>query len=118
MITIILLVVVILGILLFKKGFSNLLTFMLIVIGSMFLLGSLIASGTSSYNFKKFKIQRDSFEQTLKTARENGNPIETAAIVKEVSNWNIELASAKFDNTIFLLDEYIDDRIESLEPIK
>mgnify|MGYP006432849803 CR=1 FL=1 len=32
--------------------------------------------------------------------------------------WNIKLMNRKYNNTIWLLDPYIDDRIKTLEPIK
>ena len=73
---------------------------------------------TVSYNYGLFVAQRNSFEQTLNEARVNGNEYETAAIVKEVALWNQELASYKYDNQTIFFDQYVDDRIELLEPIK
>lgn len=71
-----------------------------------------------TYNYELFVAQRDAFEQTLNDARENGNEYETAAIVKDVAEWNQLLAASKYQNKIAFLDQYIDDRVETLEPIK
>lgn len=90
---------------------------MAIVFGVALFIHSL-AFGLKTYSYEIFVEKRNSFEKTLDNARENGNEYETAAIVKEVSDWNMKLASAKYDNKTFLLDQYIDDRIEDLEPIQ
>tara|TARA_R110000868_G_scaffold76573_5_gene220151 strand:- start:520 stop:888 length:369 start_codon:yes stop_codon:yes gene_type:complete len=82
------------------------------------LLFHLIAFGLVGYNFNQFVAQRDAFELTLNNSREGGNEYEAAAIIKEVATWNIQLAQMKYDNSTLLADQYIDDRVEDLEPIK
>jgi len=72
----------------------------------------------SSYSQNLFVEKRNAFEETLKNARESGNDYETAAIVKDVAQWNVELAENKFYNKTFYIGQYIDDRVEYLEPIK
>ena len=78
----------------------------------------LICILTVSYSYELFVVKRDAFEKTLNDSRKNGNQYETAAIVKEVSEWNTKLAEYKYDNNTLYFDQYIDDRIEDLEPIK
>lgn len=90
----------------------------MILIFGIYLFFHAIAWGLVGYNHDIFVQKRNAFEMTLKNARENGNEYETAAIVKEVAAWNMKLAVDKFDNKTFILDQYVDDRIELLEPIK
>lgn len=55
---------------------------------------------------------------TLNNSRENGNELEVAAIVNNISKWNEELSQTQYENTLFFIDDYIDDRVDSLKPIK
>jgi hypothetical protein len=71
-----------------------------------------------SYGFNKFVTKRQAFVETLDYARKNKSKFELASITREVSEWNQELASSKYDNNVFLLKDYIDDRISTLEPIR
>lgn len=71
-----------------------------------------------SYDYGLFVEKRNAFEQTLITSRANGREYETAAIVKEVAQWNVKLASLKYRNKNFYHSQFIDDRIESLKPIE
>ena len=73
---------------------------------------------TVSYSYELFVVKRDAFEKTLNDSRKNGNQYETAAIVKEVAEWNTKLAEYKYDNNTLYFDQFIDDRIEDLEPIE
>ena len=100
-----------------KWNYELLGTFMCLAFGLLLILHS-FALGIVSYEYELFVQKRNAFEQTLKNARENGNEYETAAIVKEVAQWNVELAEYKYDNKTLYFDQYIDDRIELLEPIK
>ncbi len=84
----------------------------------IFLLIHMISIGLSSYNYHVMVKKRDAFELTLKEARESGNELEAAAIVKEVAEWNVWLANQQYDNTTLFFDPYIDDRIDSLKPIR
>ena len=88
------------------------------VLSGIYLLVHLACIGLSSYDYEMFVVKRNAFSETLKSARENGNEYETAAIVKEVANFNTELASTKYNNKTIFLDQYIDDRFDSLTPIK
>lgn len=87
------------------------------IFGTLLIIQS-FALGLVPYEYGLFVEKRKAFEQTLKNARENGNEYETAAIAKEVAKWNVKLAEYKYDNKTMYFDQYIDDRIESLEPIK
>jgi hypothetical protein len=73
---------------------------------------------TVSYHHELFVVKRDAFENTLKNVRKNGNEYETFAIATEVAKWNTRLAEDKYDNTTWFYDQYIDDRINTLEPIE
>lgn len=118
----ILLALLILGIVVFCKGsyYNNIdiLGFTLILVSSMFLLIHLISVFLVSYEYEIFVEKRNAFEQTLNESRKSTNPYETAAIVKEISEWNKELAERKYDNKTILFDQYIDNRIDDLDYIK
>lgn len=88
------------------------------VISGIWLLIFILMTSLSSYEYEKFVVRRNAFEQTLNECRLNGNQYETAAIVKEVSDWNQQLAENKLDNSSYLMGTYVDDRFEQLKPIK
>lgn len=73
---------------------------------------------TASYRYGYFKAKRDAFEITLIEARKSGNAYETMAITKNVASWNASLAAVKYENTLWFTGQYIDDRVEKLNPIK
>jgi len=121
MITLIILIsVIIVGIYLTKKlDYEHHITVgFIILFFSMALIFHCFYFFMTPYNYEIFLTKRNAFEQTLLESRESGNFYETAAIVKEVAIWNEELAMQKYINSFLLLDQYVDDRIESLEPIK
>ena len=116
---IILAVLIGIGIYLVNKSYDyDMLGGLMCVLFGIYLVVHLFALALVNYEYGMFVEKRNAFEQTLKLSRENGNDYETAAIVKEVAQWNIKLAERKYDNKTFVLDQYIDDRIETLEPIK
>jgi hypothetical protein len=90
---------------------------MCFLFGLLFII-HIFAWGTTSYRYNQFVAQRNAFEQTLQEARKSGNVYETAAIVKEVTQWNVDLAEQKYDNKTFFFSPYVDDRIVLLKPIK
>lgn len=109
------------GIYLMTKDLTEgwlIMTFISTAIIGIWLLGHTISILTASYSYEMFVVKRDAFESTLNNARKNGNEYETAAIVKSVAEWNIYLAMAKYENKTLYFDQFIDDRIEGLEPIK
>ena len=88
------------------------------VIFGLCLIAHSISWGVVGYNYGLFVEKRNAFEQTLIVARENGNEYETATIIKEVARWNVNLAEYKYNNKTLFFGQYIDDRIDTLEPIK
>jgi len=118
-ITIILSALTGLGIYLMIKSYDfEILGAILTTIFGCYLIIHLLIWSLASYDYNIFIEKRNAFELTLKTARENGRELEAAAITKEISEWNQILASSKYSNKIFLLSDYIDDRIETLKPIE
>jgi len=119
MITLIILIVLIAigGYLTTKWDYEGLGIIMCAIFGLWLIMHS-FCWGLVSYEYGLFVEKRNAFEQTLNEARNNGNEYETAAIVKEVAQWNQKLAEYKYDNKTIFFDQYIDDRIELLEPIK
>lgn len=84
----------------------------------LYLIFHIISWSTSSYSYNKWVLERESFVETLKESRDNGRELESVAIIKEVAEWNKSLISNKYDNKTFLLGDYVDDRVETLKPIK
>ena len=72
----------------------------------------------AGYEYNKFVIKRKAFVETLEYARKNESQFELASITRDILEWNNKLASLKYDNNTFLLKDYIDDRVENLEPIQ
>jgi hypothetical protein len=119
MITLIILIVLVaIGGYLTTKWNYEVLGIIMCVIFGLWLIIHSFCWGLVSYEYGLFVEKRNAFEYTLQVARENGNEYETAAIVKEVAQWNVKLAEYKYDNNTLYFDQYIDDRIEFLEPIK
>lgn len=119
MVTLIILIVLIaIGAFLLTKYSYDILGFIMCLLFGFLLCFHCIAYFTVSYNFGLFVEKRNSFEQTLNEVRKSGNEYETAAIIKDISKWNEELAEDKYKNKTIFLDQYIDDRIELLKPIK
>ena len=119
MITLIILIVLVaIGIYLTTTYDYDLLGILITCICGIWLILHISFWASSSYTYRFFVEKRNAFEQTLNVARESGNEYETAAIIKEVTQWNIQLAGYKFNNNTFYIGQYVDDRFELLEPIK
>lgn len=101
-----------------KSDDYDFLGFVICLITGVYLLLHISLWLLSSYGFNKFVTKRQAFMETLDYARKNKNQFELASIIPKVSEWNQELASSKYDNNVFLLKDYIDDRISTLEPIR
>lgn len=91
---------------------------MLLIFGGIFLATHILFISVASYDYEMYVTKRESFTQTLKNSREGDRPLESAAIMKEVTKWNEKLAEDKYKNKTLFLDQYIDDRVENLKPIK
>lgn len=120
MITFIILIpMIIWGIYLFKKSYDyEGLGLLLIIFGVTYLIIHSLAFGLKSYEYELFVVKREAFVESLNYARENKLEYESMAILKEITVWNQELAEAQYDNKTLFLDQYIDDRVETLKPIK
>lgn len=70
------------------------------------------------YDYEIFYSKRVAFEITLNEARAKGSHLEVAAILQDVAKWNEKLAEWQYNNTTLFLDQYIDDRIDDLKPIR
>lgn len=90
----------------------------IVLIAGIYLIYHTLFWSLASYDYNKFVTKRKAFVETLEYARKNENQFELASITREVSEWNQQLASLKYDNNVFLLKDYIDDRVTSLEPIR
>lgn len=112
-------VLFVLGIFIVKKSYNY--DFFGIIISfcsGLYLLIHILIWSLASYEYNKFVAKRNAFVETLEYARKNESQFELASITREVSEWNQQLASLKYDNNVFLLKDYVDDRISSLEPIR
>ena len=90
---------------------------LIIVLSIMFLIVHLPIWLSSSYRYEMHIVERNSFIESLETARINKNNIELASISKDIIEYNKKLAILKYDNNGFL-DCYIDDRIIELKSVK
>jgi len=104
-----------------KKTYNDDLEIVTTIFGSMlglYLLMHILFWSLSSYDFNCMIAKRNAFQSTLNEARKSGYEIELAAISQSIAEWNEDLASKKYSNTVFLLKDYTDDRIINLKPIK
>lgn len=100
----------------YKNG--GLLTIIISMLIGMYLVIHVVLWSIAGYDYGKFVSKRAAFVETLENARRGDHPMEVAAITKEVSEWNEELAERKYNLSIFLLHNYVDKRTNNLEPIK
>jgi uncharacterized protein YneF (UPF0154 family) len=107
------------GIYIFKKSYDyDTLGFIIAVCAEIYLVLHIFFWLLASYEYGVFVAKRQAFVETLNDARKNNNPIELAAITKNVSDWNQQLAVGKYNRTVFMLKDYTDKRVESLQPIR
>lgn len=52
------------------------------------------------------------------TSRKINNNLESAAILKNVMDFNLLLSEMKYNNKTFIIGQYVDDRVDNIEPIK
>jgi len=118
---IVLTVLIVLSVVVIKRTKHDFIEFSLFILAflcTIFLIIHSLSWGFKSFNYEIFATQRDSFELTLKDARERGSEYETATITKEVAQWNTTLATDKYMNNHWFFGQYVDDRIQTLEPIR
>lgn len=88
------------------------------VLGGIFLVVHLIPFIMQSYNYNAFVVKRNSIQQTLDESRKSGSDLERAAILQNVIDFNNSLSNKQYNNSTWLFGAYIDDRIDSIKPIK
>lgn len=112
-------VLFVLGIIILKKSYDYEFSGVILsLIASIYLIYHTLLWSLASYDYNKFVTKRKAFIETLEYARKNKSQFELVSITREVSEWNQQLESSKYDNTVFLLKDYVDDRIMYLEPIR
>lgn len=92
--------------------------FFLIIITGLGLLVHTILWSTAAYNYKLRVAERESLALTLSEARKNGEPLERAAAVQTIAEFNKSLAVEQYNSTTILLGAYFDARLRLLQPIK
>lgn len=87
-------------------------------ISSVLLVVSLIMLPINYYNVKAEIQSYYALKDTIEVSRENGNSeIERAALVQKIADNNTRLANLKYWNGT-ILDIFIPDEIENLDPLK
>lgn len=119
LLSIILLLIISFGIYLLQSSYQyDILGFTLSFVFGIVLIMHVLFWSVSGYEYNRFFAKRQAFVETLEYARKNNNQLELASLTREVSKWNQDLAELKYNNTVFLLDDYVDDRIMDLKSIK
>ena len=90
----------------------------LAILMGIYLSIHILCWSTASYGYEVYIIERKSFIETLEKSRADYNPLERATVMLDISKWNQGLLKDKYKNKLFLLDDYIDDRIENIEIIE
>lgn len=85
---------------------------------SALLMAHLFSIISRYVDYKEIVIRRNAIHSALIESRKVENNIESAAVLKDIIDFNTSLAKMKYYNKTFLLGQYVDDRIESIEPIK
>lgn len=70
-----------------------------------------------SYNYEIIESEKIAIQKTIDTSRQFDNPLENAAITNKIIEFNTNLAYEKYKNKTLFFDQYIDDRIETLDYI-
>lgn len=87
------------------------------VFGTAFFIAA-VTIPISHYRFHKSVAQLEAFKQTVEASRKaNPTDIERVAIMQQITEWNQQIAGAKYDNK-GIRDLWIPDEIEEIEFIK
>lgn len=70
-----------------------------------------------SYDYNLLFEKRKSIEFTVQSAKESGNH-DDPWVVFILKEYNEDLSVRKYNNTLFLFDEFIDDRFDELELLR
>ena len=84
----------------------------------IYLISHVTVWSLSSYEYNMFVAKRAVVIEALNSARQRNNNYELASISREVLKLNHELAQKKYQNSVFLAKDFIDDRVEMLQPIR
>jgi len=116
----ILVTLIIVSILTFNDKYGDLrfAPFMTLIVSSCLLVLHLISWLTVSISFDSFKAHQDQLIIDLAISREKSDHYERMAILQEITEHNQVIAENKQLNKNWFMDQYIDDRVESLETIK
>lgn len=119
------LAVILLGIVLYRIDPTGYDYFAVTIIGVLLVAAGIIATVVLSislifvpYNYGMVVAQRNAIEVSLQSSRQSQDPLERATILREVAQFNIDVEQSKIRNKYYLLDPYVDDRIDSLQLIK
>jgi hypothetical protein len=84
----------------------------------IYLISHIIVWSLSSYEYNMFVAKRTVVIEALNSARQRNSNYELALISRDVLKLNNELAQKKYQNSVFLAKDLIDDRIDKLKPIR
>lgn len=84
---------------------------------SIILLFHLCIWPFASYRYEIIQSEKIAIQKTIDTSRQLDNPLENAAITNKIIEFNTNLAYEKYKNKTLFFDQYIDDRIETLDYI-
>ena len=94
------------------------LNWIILITSSFYLFIHSIFYPLSSFDYEMLEANRNSIQKSLNDSRILGNKYESATVLRDVLDFNIRLAERKYMNKTLFFDQYIDDRIDSLKPIK
>lgn len=118
---IILIAIIITGLILPKDkyyGDRSFLSICLLMIGSVLLASHLVAISLVSIEYNAFKASHEQLKVDLENSRKLNASYEKAAILKEIIHHNQIIVSNQVLNKNWFIDQYIDDRVDELKPIK
>lgn len=108
----------IIGIRIIKHSVYDFVGYMIVLL-SFSCLGIYLASLiVSPLYYNELKIKGEQLSYSIQEARKTSNNIELATITVKITNYNTELQTAKYYNSLFLFDIFYDDKITQLECVK
>lgn len=116
--TIIFGLLLILSIILLSKESESFFGGFLLLISLFVLIPNTVELCTVSYDYDKIVTKRNSLETTLIELRKNEDNNEKSSVGLKIIEFNEMLAIEKLENESWFYDIYIDDRINSINPIK
>ena len=89
----------------------------LVILSTPFIIVHCVKFFSQGYQYNLYEQEYNSLKESLYYNRENGREIEAASVLNEVIEMNKDLATKKYKNKT-ILGYYIDDRFETLKPIR